>query len=105
MHLYAPEFLIDEFEKYRPMLLSKSTLMHEVFDNYEKQLFSRIGIVPDSAFSYLEEEAREFSPDPDDFRYFELALGLDLPIWSNDRMLKKQEKVEVYTTEELVHLL
>lgn len=48
------------------------------------------------------QESSDTSPDPDDKMYFALALKLNIPIWSNDKELKKQKRVKVYTTEELI---
>ena len=42
------------------------------------------------------------SPDADDTAYIALALHLNCPIWSNDKKLKKQDKVKVITTKELL---
>jgi predicted nucleic acid-binding protein len=45
-----------------------------------------------------------FSPDPKDAPYFALALKLGCPLWSQDSALKKQAKIRVYTTKELLEL-
>jgi predicted nucleic acid-binding protein len=47
--------------------------------------------------------AKEQCPDPNDKDYFALALKLGCPIWSNDKELKKQGSVKVYTTEEILN--
>ena len=47
-------------------------------------------------------EGAAISPDPDDAEYFALALKLNCPIWSEDKVLKKQSKVKVYSTSELL---
>ncbi|MBI3190829.1 hypothetical protein HYZ41_03935 [archaeon] len=43
-------------------------------------------------------------PDKDDIDFFALAMKLDCPLWSNDKALKKQPRVSIFT-EELVRLL
>jgi predicted nucleic acid-binding protein len=50
-------------------------------------------------------KARRISPDPDDVQYFALALKLDASIWSNDKNLKNQNIVKVFSTDELVKIL
>ena len=50
-------------------------------------------------------EACKISPDSDDIEYFALALKLNCPIWSEDKALKKQSIVKVYSTSELIKLL
>lgn len=47
-------------------------------------------------------EGVTISPDPDDAEYFALAMKLDCPIWSEEKRLKKQSKVKVYNTVELL---
>ena len=46
--------------------------------------------------------AERISPDPKDTSYFALALKLNCPIWSNDKKLKEQNKIKIYSTEEIV---
>ena len=42
---------------------------------------------------------------PNDIDFLALALKLKLPVWSNDSHLKKQSKVIVYSTSELLKSL
>lgn len=44
-------------------------------------------------------------PDPDDSEYFALAMKLRCTIWSNDKRLKQQEKVNIINTTELIGIL
>ena len=48
---------------------------------------------------------KKISPDINDTEYFALALKLKCSIWSNDKKLKKQNKVKVYSTEEIVRVI
>lgn len=50
-------------------------------------------------------EAKNISPDAKDAPYFALAMRLKCPIWSNDKDLKKQNSVEIYSTDDLVRML
>ena len=50
-------------------------------------------------------EGADISPDPDDSEYFALALKLNCPIWSEEKLLKEQDKVKVFNTKELWELL
>ncbi|MEM0330548.1 MAG: PIN domain-containing protein [Archaeoglobaceae archaeon] len=43
--------------------------------------------------------------DPNDAPFLFLAIALNCPIWSNDKDLKKQSLVKVYTTKEILELL
>ncbi len=66
-------------------------------------LTSRIEALPEIAYRDSFAEAKRFSPDPADIPYFALALHLDIPLWSNDALLKEQDRVTVYTTQEVLH--
>ena len=43
-----------------------------------------------------------FAPHAKDVPYFALALSLNCPIWSDEKSFKKQNKVEVYSTADVV---
>ena len=47
-------------------------------------------------------QALQLSPDLKDAPYIALALKLNCPIWSQDKALKKQSVVKIYSTEELI---
>ena len=50
-------------------------------------------------------EAEEISPDEKDILYFALALKLKCGIWSNDKRLKQQDQVRIYSTAELKEII
>ena len=43
--------------------------------------------------------------DVTDSPFLALALALDIPIWTNDGHFKRQNLIDVYTTNELLELL
>ena len=47
-------------------------------------------------------EAEKITPDKKDVLYFALALKLRCGIWSNDKKLKTQNKIKIYSTEDLL---
>jgi len=65
----------------------------------------RIKLIPNEEIEQFIDEAMNICPDENDIQYFALALKLNIPIWSNDKKLKEQNKVKVYSTEELKELL
>ncbi len=66
-------------------------------------LTSKIEVLPEITYRANLPEAKKFAPDPADTPYFALALHLDIPLWSNDALLKEQDRVTVYTTQEVLH--
>ena len=64
-------------------------------------LFSALSVVPKEKYSDFIGEAEKFSPDEKDVMYLALALKLKCAVWSNDKKLKQQDRVKVYSTEDL----
>jgi len=102
LNLYAPEFILEEFEKHKQEILSKTKRTEDEFDDIFNIIKEIINIIPVEEFENYLNEARKISPDSDDVIYFALALKLKCSIWSNDKKLKEQIKVRIYSTEELM---
>lgn len=105
LHIYAPEYLFEEFKKYREELLERTHRTRNNFERFSWILKKRIEIIPKEEFKNRLAEAKRVSPDPGDVPYFALAIELDAEIWSNDDALKSQNKVAVWKTHELVEHL
>ncbi len=100
--LFSPDFVIEEFTKYWDFLVEKSSKTTEQFIQIQHMLKGIINVVPKEEYSDFIKIAKEISPDIDDTMYFALALKLKCGIWSNDKKLKMQNKVKIYSTEELL---
>ena len=100
-HLFIPEYIFTELEKHKEELMNKTERTTEEFFRLVETLKRRIIIVPLEELVPYIEEAEKLTPDPDDMAYFALALKLNCAIWSNDKKLKEQNKIEVYNTHEL----
>ncbi len=102
--LYSPEFVRDEIEKYKNVIMKKSGLNEDEFETVMSLIYSRINIVPGGDYGYLREEILRISPDKKDWPFLALAKHLGTALWSNDSALKKQGVVRVVTTAELLEL-
>lgn len=102
LKLFLPEFALQEFAKYEKELLQKTHRTKGEFYEIFAILQKIIKIMPREEFKSKIKEATKISPDKGDIDYFALALKLNLPIWSNDKKLKKQNKVKIYSTEEIM---
>jgi len=105
LQLFAPKFLLKEFNKYEEQILKKTNRSKEEFNEIFILLNKIINIIPEGKFKNKLKEAKEISPDPKDEAYFALALKLNCGIWSNDKILKKQDKIKVYSTKDLIRIL
>lgn len=104
LHLFAPEFLLDEFKKHRRFLLNKTHRIKEEFNEILEVLAYRIIFIPlDEVVHYLD-EADEISPDPDDSIYFAIALKIGASIWTNEKRLKRQDQIKIFTTSDLIKI-
>jgi len=102
--LFAPEYLNEKTNKYKNEILLKSRLSEKEFNLFLSLLCSKINFVPNNGFSYFINEARKITTDENDIEYFALVLKIKCRIWSNDKKLKEQNEIEVYSTKELVEL-
>lgn len=104
-HLYAPEFLLEEFVKHKEDIIVKSDRPKEDFERFLDVLKSRITFYPYNDFKHCIERAMKITPDPDDTEYIALALSIKASIWSNDKALKDIEGLDVYSTGDLIKLI
>jgi len=102
LKLYAPEYLFKEFSKYEDKLVEKTNRERQNFQKFMNVLRKRIKLVPREEFDHKLEQARKITPDPDDAAYFGLALHKKCCIWTDDKELQKQERVEIITTTKLI---
>jgi len=100
--LYAPEFIVEEIQKYENFLLKKTSRTKEGFIQIIHILKEIITVIPKEEYSNFIEEAEKFSPDEKDAIYLALALKLKCAIWSNDKKLKQQDRIKIFSTEDLV---
>jgi predicted nucleic acid-binding protein len=104
LHLYAPEYLLDEFKKYRREILNKTHRTDKEFDQILTEISACIQFFPETEFDRFIDEANRISPDPDDAIYFALALKLLMPIWSNDKRLQEQNIIKIFKTSNLLDM-
>ena len=102
--LFAPEFLFEEIKKYKKLIIEKSKLDEESIDLALSLIFSKIKLIPLSEFEESLTKAKDICPDPNDEEYFALALSKNIPIWSNDKKLKEQDKIKICNTSELLEM-
>ena len=103
LELYSPEFALEEINAHESDILKKTGISKEEFKNLKRDLAIAVEFVPLEEYEEQLKSALKFSPDSDDVDFLALAIKLKLPLWSNERPLKKQGKVEVLSTSDLLH--
>jgi len=101
IQLFAPEFIFEEFDKYTKLITEKTERSKEELDEILDVLKKKIKTIPNEETEKSLSEAQIICPDKDDVEYFALALKLHCPLWSQDKALKQQNIIKVYSTEEL----
>ncbi len=101
--LVAPLKLIDEFETNKELIAAKGNVsVEELMESFEL-IRERIEIyATDGISSEIRIEAEKLAPQRKDVAYFALALHLGCNIWSRERLFKKQSKVRVLSTSDLI---
>ena len=103
--LISSEVALEELKKYSSLIISKTKINKPRF---EKTLFNLRGIVTflrKKEYSEFIQEAKKISPDPNDADFLAVCLKLKCPLWSNDKILKNQEKVHVLSTKDIVEMI
>ncbi len=85
--------------------MERAKINKSKFSELTRILSSVVRFVPLEEYASKLSEAKDISPDPDDIDFFAVALLLDAIIWSQEKRLKKQDKVEVLNISEMEHLL
>ncbi len=94
-----------KFEKHEEEIINKSYRTKEDFMRLFEEMKEVIKIVDSEQFINYINKAEQISPDPNDVIYFALALKLNCPIWSNDKKLKNQNKIKVYSTRDILKIV
>lgn len=102
---HSPELVLFEIGKYWKRISEQSGLPEGELKSAFSGVREHLTILPLSEVREQLSEAEFLSPDKDDAEYFASALKLGCPIWSEDKLLKKQTRVEVLSTPELLSKL
>ena len=79
MDLFAPEYALEEINKYKKDIMNKNNLNEEEFEHIKFNLAIAIKFIPLEEYSKSLKTALKLSPDPNDIDFFALAIKLKLP--------------------------
>jgi predicted nucleic acid-binding protein len=102
--LYSPEYALEEIREHTGSIIKKAKITLAAFSAVRSELSHRVTFIPLEDYADAIREACEI-PDPNDIDFIALAWKMKLPLWSNDKQLKKQSLVTVLMTEEIVTLI
>lgn len=98
--LYAPSLILSELGRYSSYLAKKSKRNSQGFRKKLVEVMRKIQII--SVQEIFLDATKSFSPDIDDVPFLALALQLNCLLWSNDKRLKEQDVIPVFSTDELL---
>ena len=98
----SPDWMLFEIGKYWKEISEKSKLPESALRSAFFGVRMQLKTFSLSEIKEFIKEGSIISPDPNDSEYFALALKLNCPLWSEDKLLKQQSKVEVLNTRELL---
>ncbi len=102
LELYTPQIILEELAKHLGYLKGKTQRSDIEFNRLIESFKTAVSVISNKELSSFVEGADIISPDPNDILYFAVAIMLGAPIWSNDKALKKQDRIKIYTTAELL---
>ncbi len=105
---YLPEYAIEEVEEHLPLLVGKTGLPQEEIKLALSILLTNIEVLPSEEILAKWNEAKEIigSVDRGDIPFLAASLTIACDgIWSDDKDLKRQERVKVWNTGEIIRLI
>lgn len=103
--LFAPEHIISESLQHKEEIIDKSGITEFEFTELIAILLSKINIVLEGEFNFFIKQALKLVTHPEDAPFIALSLSKNIPLWSDDKALKQQSLVKVFSTGELIRLL
>lgn len=102
LHLFAPDFILEELAKYKEEILRKTGKSEQAFFEILNRLRNRLFFIAKEDLLAFKDRVMEFTPDIKDWPYFAAALKIGAEVWSNDSHMKNQDQISVVTTSELL---
>lgn len=100
--LISPDFAFEELLKDKEKIKKYSKIGELEFIILFSLLEKMIESIGKLQYNGFIPKSKELAPHIKDVLYFALALHFNCPIWSDEKSFKKQSKVKVYNTSELL---
>ena len=104
-NIISPITALEEIDKYTHEIIKKTRLKEKEFNEELKRLKEIVKFVDKKEYFYFLKDAGKISPDKKDSDFFALCFKYNCLFWTNDSLLKMQNKIRVLNTEEIIELL
>ena len=101
----CPSYILEELSKDKEKIKKYAGIDEFEFSYLFQLLKKELNIISIEKYKENLLSAKEISPHEKDNIYFALALSLSIPIRSDEKAFKRQSKVKIYSTEELLKIL
>jgi predicted nucleic acid-binding protein len=104
LNLLFPEFELAEIKKYKEEIMTRAPLDEKEFDILLLRLLNYVKIIPwEITAKFFTEAYNIFGKiDEKDVIFIATALAFNCPVWSDDKHFKRQNKVKILTTKEII---
>jgi len=99
-----PGRLLLEVGKHWKEIRDKSELSDEDLESSFSLIRKQVNVIPLDEYRSNLPGAKDVCPHMKDVEYFALALKLNCPIWSEDKLIREQHNAKVLNTRELLEL-
>lgn len=103
--LISSEIALEEIEKYSQDIKKKLRITDREFREQFKKLGEIVKFAGKKEYLQFLKEAEFISPDKNDAEFFALCLKHSCFLWSNDSVLKNQDRIKVLSTNEIIELI
>ena len=100
--LISSDFVFEELLSDKQKVMKFAGIDDLEFSSLNSLLREEIKVLPEPEYKKFLSKAKEIAPHTKDIPYFALALSLNCAIWSDEKVFKKQSKVKVYSTSDLL---
>ena len=100
----SPEVMVEEIEKHLDVISAKSGLSYDDIEKVMDTLLKYINII---SFNEIKDSINAAERimgkiDPSDVIFVAAALSKNAAIWSDDKDFQKQNKIDVFTTKDMI---
>jgi predicted nucleic acid-binding protein len=102
-----PEFEFEEIHNHKEEIIKKSKISEKEFYILILRLLNYVRVIPTEIILPYRKQASKIIGhiDKDDVIFIATALAFNCPIWTDDVHFKKQRKIKILTTPEIIDYL
>lgn len=107
LNFYYPEISLHELRKHKQLIIKKSDLTEEAYEDILAKIFEYVLLIPTEETTEKLEEAKRIMLhiDPDDVVFIAAALSYpDAVIWSDDAHFDRQSSIKAIKTKKFKQL-